>query len=74
MRAILLVLLLFQAPMVAALAAQAVDQAATLDRPPVLAPGQAPPLPMAGPLAEPRSSAQAGFPAALTASVVPPAT
>jgi cytochrome c peroxidase len=37
-----------------------------------LAPGQAPPLPQAGPLAEPRSQDQVGFPAALTASVIPP--
>src|SRR5215470_8276603 len=42
--------------------------------PAALAPGQAPPLPKQGPLAEPRSSNQVGFPAALTASVIPPAT
>ncbi|MGE5777983.1 MAG: cytochrome-c peroxidase [Hyphomicrobiales bacterium] len=42
--------------------------------PPALAPGQAPPLPKPAPLAEPRSSNQVGFPAALTASVVPPAS
>jgi cytochrome c peroxidase len=41
--------------------------------PPVLAPGQAPPLPKQGSLAEPRSPDQGGFPAALTASVIPPA-
>ena len=40
--------------------------------PPPLAPGQAPPLPKAGPLAEPRSSDQVGFPAALTAWVISP--
>ena len=39
--------------------------------PPVLAPGQAPLLPQAGPLAQPRSQDQVGFPAALTASVIP---
>ncbi len=39
---------------------------------PALAPGQAPPLPKAGPLAQPRSQDQVGFPAALTASVIPP--
>ncbi len=39
-----------------------------------LAPGQAPPLPKAGPLAQPRSQDQVGFPAALTASVIPPAS
>src|SRR3984885_5852823 len=40
--------------------------------PPTLAPGQAPPLPKAGPLAEPRSQDQIGFPMELTRSVVPP--
>jgi cytochrome c peroxidase len=42
--------------------------------PPALPPGQAPPLPKAGLLAEPRSRDQVGFPAALTASVIPPAS
>lgn len=37
-----------------------------------LAPGQAPPLPKPSPLAAPRSKDQVGFPAALTASVIPP--
>ena len=41
--------------------------------PPALAPGQAPPLPKEGPLAQPRLTDQVGFPAALTASVIPPA-
>jgi cytochrome c peroxidase len=40
--------------------------------PPALAPGQAPPLPKAGPLAEPRSQDQIGFPVDLTKSVIPP--
>ena len=40
--------------------------------PAALAPGQAPPLPKPGPLAAPRSKDQVGFPAALTASVIPP--
>ena len=40
--------------------------------PPALAPGQPPPLPEPGPLAQPRSQNQAGFPAALTKSVIPP--
>jgi len=39
--------------------------------PPALAPGEAPPLPKPGPLADPRSHDQAGFPAALTRSVIP---
>jgi cytochrome c peroxidase len=42
--------------------------------PPALPPGKAPPLPKAGPLAQPRSQVQVGFPAALTASVIPPAS
>jgi cytochrome c peroxidase len=45
-----------------------------LGPPSVLASGQAPPLPKAGPLAEPRSQNQIGFPAALTASVIPPSS
>jgi cytochrome c peroxidase len=40
--------------------------------PPALAPGRAPPLPQVGPLAAPRGQDQAGFPAALTQSVIPP--
>jgi cytochrome c peroxidase len=40
--------------------------------PPALPPGQPPALPKPGPLAEPRSQNQVGFPAALTASVIPP--
>jgi hypothetical protein len=39
--------------------------------PPALEPGQAPPLPRSGPLAQPRSQYQVGFPSALTASVIP---
>ncbi len=42
--------------------------------PPALKPGEAPPLPKRGALAEPRSSNQVGFPAALTASMIPPAS
>ena len=42
--------------------------------PPALEPGQAPPLPRSGPLAQPRSQDQVGFPSALTASVIPPAS
>jgi cytochrome c peroxidase len=39
--------------------------------PPALTPGEAPPLPNAGPLAQPRSQDQIGFPAELTKSVIP---
>src|SRR5258708_4737992 len=54
------------------LAAPAVDEDTSVGPPRTLAPGQAPILPQAGPLAEPRSSDQVGFPSALTASVIPP--
>jgi cytochrome c peroxidase len=47
---------------------------ASIGPPPALAPGQAPPLPKASPLAQPRSQDQVGLPAALTASVIPPAS
>jgi cytochrome c peroxidase len=55
-------------------AAQAVEEDTGVGPPPALAPGQAPPLPKPGPLAEPRSSAQAGFPTALTNYVISPST
>jgi len=42
--------------------------------PPALVPGQAPPLPRDGSLAEPRSRDQVGLPQTLTASVIPPAS
>ncbi|HLG82673.1 MAG TPA: cytochrome c peroxidase [Bradyrhizobium sp.] len=71
MRPILPVAFALLAPVVAALAAQAVGQGAA-PAPAVLAPGQAPPLPAAGPLAAPRASAQTGLPAVLTAQLVPP--
>src|SRR6266478_6450362 len=56
----------------AVVAAPAVSEDVGIGPPPALARGQAPPLPQAGPLAEPRSQDQVGFPAALTASVIPP--
>src|SRR5215471_5274535 len=40
--------------------------------PPALAPGQAPPLPKQGPLADPRSSDQVGFPKVLTEYAISP--
>jgi cytochrome c peroxidase len=55
-------------------AARAVGEDAGVRPPPALAPGQAPPLPKAGPLAEPRSLAQVGFPTALTNYVISPST
>src|SRR5262249_41472088 len=42
--------------------------------PPPLPPGQAPPLPKPGPLAEPRSQDQAGFPRVLTQYAMSPAS
>jgi cytochrome c peroxidase len=49
-----------------------VNEDTDVGAPPALAPGQAPPLPKAGPLAQPRSKDQVGFPVALTKSVIPP--
>jgi cytochrome c peroxidase len=56
------------------LAAPAVSEDTIVGPPPTLAPGQAPPLPQAGPLAEPRSSNQVGFPTVLTEYAISPAT
>lgn len=58
----------------AAVGAPAGDEATPVGPPPALAPGQAPPLPQPGRLAAPRSPDQVGFPAALTQSVIPPAS
>ena len=52
-------------------AAAAGSEDAGLGPPPMLASGQAPPLPKAGPLAQPRSLDQVGLPAALTRSAIP---
>jgi cytochrome c peroxidase len=56
----------------AVLSPQAVGEDTDAGPPPTLAPGQAPPLPKAGRMAQPRSQDQVGFPAALTKSVIPP--
>jgi cytochrome c peroxidase len=53
-------------------ATSTVSRDTSVGPPPALEPGTAPPLPEQGPLATPRSSHQVGFPAALTASVIPP--
>jgi cytochrome c peroxidase len=58
----------------AVLAAPAVSEDTIVGPPPALAPGQAPPLPQAGPVAEPRSSNQVGFPTVLTEYAISPAT
>ena len=58
----------------AMLAAPASSENAGFGPPPALAPGQAPALPQMGPLAEPRTSDQVGFPKVLTEYVISPAT
>src|SRR5580700_3292907 len=58
----------------AVLAAPALGEDSGIGPPPVLEPGQAPPLPKPGPLAEPRSSNQVGFPAILTQYAISPTT
>ena len=58
----------------AMLAAPALSEDAGFGPPPALVPGQAPPLPQAGPLAEPRTSDQVGFPKVLTEYVISPVT
>src|ERR1700726_1894080 len=60
---------LFVAP-----AAPGVNEDTSVGPAPALAPGQAPPLPKPGPLAEPRSSTQVGFPTVLTKYVISPST
>jgi cytochrome c peroxidase len=74
MRATFAAVLLLLPLICAVLAAPAVREDTIVGSPPALAPGQAPPLPQAGPLAEPRSSTQVGFPAVLTQYVISPAT
>jgi cytochrome c peroxidase len=54
--------------------ATAVGDDAGVSPPLALPPGEAPPLPKQGPLAEPRSSDQVGFPKFLTEYVISPAT
>ena len=58
----------------AMLAAPASSENAGFGPPPALAPGQAPALPQMGPLAEPRTSDQVGFPKVLTEYVISPVT
>src|ERR1700756_4432087 len=70
MRAKSLAVLSLLANISSATAAPAADGGAGSGPPPE----QAPPLPKQGRLATPRSSAQVGFPVALTASVIPPAS
>ena len=58
----------------ALLPATAVSEDTGVGPPPALAPGEAPPLTKPGPLAEPRSSNQVGFPTVLTQYVISPST
>ena len=74
MHATLLAVLLFLSHSCAALAAPAASEHTGVGPPPALAPGQAPPLPLAEPLAEPRSLNQVGFPKVLTEYVISPTT
>ena len=74
MRATSLVILLLLSNTFAVVAPRAQEQDAGAGAPPALAPGQAPPLPKPGPLAQPRSSIQVGFPTVLTEYVISPST
>lgn len=58
----------------ATLVAKVASEDLAAEPPPPLPPGQAPPLPKPGDLAEPRTDDQVGFPVALTKSVIPPAS
>src|SRR6202007_1489890 len=58
----------------ALLPATAVSEDTGVGPPLALAPGKAAPLTKQGPLAEPRSSGQVGFPTVLTEYVISPAT
>jgi cytochrome c peroxidase len=74
MRATSFAALLLLLPILSATAAETVGGDPSFGPPPALEPGKAPPVPRQGPLAEPRSSNQIGFPAALTAAAIPPAS
>jgi hypothetical protein len=72
MRARSLTVLLLLPCVAAAVVAPTIHEDTGVGSPPVLAPGQAPPLPRPGPQANPRSSNQLGFPKALTAYAISP--
>jgi cytochrome c peroxidase len=74
MRATSLSALLLLSYIFAVVAAGSVVDDAGVGSPPALAPGQPPPLPKPGPLAEPRLSIQVGIPAVLTNYVISPST
>ncbi len=69
-----LAVLLLLSHIFAVVAVPATEQDIGVGTPPALAPEQAPPLPGSGPLAEPRSSNQVGFPTVLTQYVTSPTT
>ncbi|MBR0908890.1 cytochrome-c peroxidase [Bradyrhizobium japonicum] len=73
-RATSLVVLLLLSYIFAVVAPRAQEKDAGVGAPPALAPGQAPPLPKPGPLAQPRSSTQVGFPTVLTEYVISPSS
>jgi cytochrome c peroxidase len=73
-RATFLTILLLLSYIFAVVAAPAVEEDTGVGPPPALSPGQTPPLPKAGPLSEPRSSNQVGFPTVLTKYVISPST
>jgi cytochrome c peroxidase len=72
--ATLLAALLFLSCIFGVVAVRAVEQDTGIGPPPALAPGQSPPLPKPGPLSDPRSSSQVGFPTALTNYVISAST
>jgi cytochrome c peroxidase len=74
MRATSFAVLLLLSYIFAAVVARAVEEDTGVGPSPALAPGQVPPLPKLGPLAEPRSSTQVGFPTVLTEYAISPAT
>jgi cytochrome c peroxidase len=74
MRATSLAVPLLLSCVFAVVTARAVEEDTGIGPLPALAPGQAPPLPKSGPLAEPRSSTQVGFPTVLTKYVISPST
>ena len=74
MRATSLSALLLLSYIFAVVGARAVENDTGVGPPPALAPGQPPPLPKLGPLAEPRLSAQVGIPTVLTNYVISPSS
>jgi cytochrome c peroxidase len=74
MRVTSFAVLLLLSYILSATAASTIVGEASVGPPPAVQPGKPPPLPQQGPLAGPRSPDQTGFPAALTAAAIPPAS